>query len=65
MEPVTAGLPIGPGAGPEALSMNQGTPLDPMYMAVAALDALGDTADRETAHLRDALHASLANRNVP
>lgn len=65
LEPVTQGLPIGPGAGPEALTMNQPNPSDPMYTAVAALDSLGATADKETAHLRDAIHAALANRSVP
>jgi len=64
-EPVTAGLPIGPGPGPEALSANQVNPQDPIYQAVAALDSLGDKADTATAHLRDAVHAALANRNVP
>lgn len=64
-EPVTAGLPIGAGPGPEVLSMNQGSPNDPIFQAVAALDALGSTADKETADLRDAIHASLSNRTVP
>src|SRR5271169_4893549 len=45
-EPVTAGLPLGPGAGPESLSMNQRT--DPLVQAVAALNALGGQADAET-----------------
>jgi hypothetical protein len=64
-EPVTAGLPIGPGAGPESLTMNQSNPQDPIFQAVAALDALGSTADRATAAVRDAVHAALSNRMVP
>lgn len=64
-EAVTAGLPIGPGPGPEALSMNQAKPMDPLYQAVAALDSLGDVADKATANLRDAIHSALANRNTP
>ncbi len=64
-EPVTAGIPLGPGPGPEALTMNQARPSDPIYQAVAALDQLGATADSQTAHLRDAVHAALANRNAP
>jgi hypothetical protein len=40
-EPVTAGLPLGPGAGPEALTMNQVTPTDPILTTLAALSALG------------------------
>jgi hypothetical protein len=64
-EPVTAGLPLGPGPGPEALTMNQGNPQDPIYQAVAALDALGSSADKETSALRDAMHSALGNRTVP
>jgi hypothetical protein len=62
-EPVTHGLPVGPGAGPEVLSMNQVN--DPLVTAVAALNALGDTADVATKHLRDSVSATLANRSVP
>lgn len=65
LEPVTAGLPIGPGAGPEALTMNRPSPQDPIFMALAALDALGNTADAQTAHLRDAIHSAVTNRSVP
>lgn len=64
-EPVTAGLPVGPGPGPEVLTMNQANPQDPIYQAVAALDALGSTADKQTSDLRDAIHAALGNRTVP
>ncbi len=64
-EPVTAGLPLGPGPGPEALTMNQANPNDPLMMAVAALDQLGDTADAATKGIRDAVHATLSNRSVP
>ena len=64
-EPVTAGIPQGPGPGPEVLTMNQGNPNDPLMMAVAALDSLGDTADAATKAVRDAVHTSIANRSVP
>lgn len=65
-EPVTAGLPVGPGPGPEALSGGiGGKPMNPLFQAVAALDMLGSTADAETAHLRDSIHAALSNQSVP
>lgn len=64
-EPVTAGLPLGAGPGPEVLGANQGGGNDPLTQAVAALDALGGRADAETARLRDAMHATLGNRSAP
>jgi hypothetical protein len=45
--------------------MNQANPNDPLMMAVAALDQLGDTADAATKGIRDAVHATLSNRSVP
>ena len=62
-EPVTHGLPMGPGAGPEVLSPNLAP--DPLTQAASALDALGTKADAETAHLRDVIHVALANRAAP
>lgn len=65
-EPVTAGLPVGPGPGPEVLSANpEVRPMNPLLQAVAALDSLGGVADSETSHLRDAIHAALNNQSVP
>lgn len=64
-EPVTAGLPTGPGPGPEVLSANQGGGLDPLTQAASALHQLGNSADAETAALRDAIDATLANRSAP
>ena len=64
-EPVTAGIPLGAGPGPEALGMNQAQPNEPLMQAVTALDSLGSRADAETAALRDAVHTTLANRAAP
>jgi hypothetical protein len=63
-EPVTAGLPTGAGPGPEALSLMR-PQNDPLTTAVAALNALGPAADKETSALRDAMNATLANRAAP
>jgi hypothetical protein len=64
-EPVTAGIPVGPGPGPEVLGANQGMANDPLVQAAAALDSLGTKADAETSNLRDAVHTALANRAAP
>ena len=64
-EPVTAGLPIGPGPGPEALTQSAPRANDPLTAAVGVLNALGPAADSETGRLRDAMNATLTNRSVP
>jgi hypothetical protein len=48
--------------------LSQGAPAparDPLTAAVAVLNSLGPAADSETAHLRDAMNATLSNRGVP
>lgn len=55
-EPVTHGLPTGPGAGPEVL-----TPPDPLVKAAAVLNSLGTAADPATKALRDKVNAQLGN----
>lgn len=58
-EPLTHGLPTGPGAGPEAL-----TPPNPLVKAAAVLNMLGDSADADTKKLRDFVNATLANEGA-
>lgn len=55
-EPLTHGLPTGPGAGPEAL-----TPPNPLVSAAAVLNMLGDSADADTKALRAKVNAQLGN----
>jgi hypothetical protein len=55
-EPLTHGLPSGPGGGPEVLQ-----PPDPREQGLAVLNALGDAADPETRHVRDVLRAAVQN----
>jgi hypothetical protein len=55
-EPVTNGLPSGPGAGPEAL-----TPPDPRATGAAVLNSLGENIDPDTRQIRDILNASMQN----
>jgi hypothetical protein len=58
-EPLTAGLPTGPGPGPAALA-----PPDPLTKAAAILNTLGATADPLTAQLRARVNATLNNRGA-
>jgi len=61
-EPVTSGLPIGPGPGPEALTMNQPQlAASPLQTAVGLLASLGDNASPQIRALRTQLAASLQN----
>lgn len=55
-EPLTHGLPTGPGAGPEALQ-----PPDPRIGVAAVLNQLGAGADPQTKRLRAVLNAQLHN----
>lgn len=56
-EPLTHGMPFGPGAGPEALQ-----PPDPRQTTAAILNQLGTGADPQTKKLRAVLNAQLANQ---
>lgn len=58
-EPVTHGLPTGPGAGPEILQ-----PPNPLVKAAAVLNNLGGAADADTARLRNFVNASLGNQGA-
>lgn len=62
-EHVMAGLPVGPGPGPEAMTMNapqmQATPLQ---TAVGLLSSLGDSASPQVRALRTQLQASIQNQ---
>jgi hypothetical protein len=58
-EPMTAGMPIGPGPGPEILK-----PPDPVVRAAAVLNQLGPDADSDTRRLRDIANASLKNQGA-
>ena len=60
-EPVQAGLPIGPGPGPEVF--NGG--INPLVRGLAILNLLGDSADAPTQNLRAQLQATLGNQNAP
>jgi hypothetical protein len=62
-EPVTAGLPTGPGPGPEAIQPLR--PPDPLTQAAATLNQLGATADPATRILRDRVNASLKGQVAP
>lgn len=57
-EPFTAGLPVGPGAGPNPLSQFRN---DPLLPAAAVLNQLGDDVDEETARFRAVLNAHVGN----
>ena len=59
-EPVTHGLAVGPGAGPEALNP---TP-DPMTTGAAMLNSLKEVSP-QIAALRGVVNASIANRAAP
>lgn len=58
-EPVTHGLPTGPGAGPEVLQ-----PPNPLVKAAAVLNNLGSAADAETQKLRTFINAQLGNTSA-
>lgn len=58
-EPVTHGLPSGPGGGPQVLA-----PPDPLVKVAAVLNNLGGTADADTAKLREFVNATLGNRGA-
>lgn len=58
-EPITHGLPTGPGAGPGILQ-----PPDPLTKAAAVLNNLGSAADADTARLRDFVNATLGNKGA-
>lgn len=55
-EPLTHGLPTGPGAGPEVLQ-----PPDPLTKAAAVLNAIGSNADPVVTRLRAQVNAQLYN----
>lgn len=55
-EPLTHGLPTGPGGGPEVLA-----PPDPLVKAAAVLNGLGNSADPASKALRDKVNAVLGN----
>lgn len=58
-EPLTAGLPSGPGPGPGALAAP-----DPLVKAAAVLNTLGHNADPYSARLRDLVNATLHNQGA-
>lgn len=61
-EPVTAGLPMGPGPGPEALTMN--TPqlkASPLQATMGMLASLGDNTSPQIRALRTQLAATIQN----
>lgn len=58
-EPVTHGLPTGPGGGPEVLQ-----PPNPLVKAAAVLNNLGDSADADTKALRNFVNAQLGNQGA-
>lgn len=58
-QPLTHGMPFGPGPGPEALQ-----PPDPRQTTAAILNSLGTAIDPQTAKLRDILNAQLANQGA-
>lgn len=58
-EPLTHGLPTGPGGGPEVL-----TPPNPLVKAAAVLNNLGSAADADTIRLRDFVNATLGNQGA-
>lgn len=60
-EPLTTGIPSGPGAGPEALTPRN----NPVVQVAAVLNQLGDQADPDTKRLRDQLNASITNAGLP
>lgn len=59
-EPVTTGIPTGPGGGPEVLQPPR--PPDPLVTGLAQLNALGNNVTQETKILRAAIEATLGNR---
>lgn len=58
-EPLTAGVPFGPGPGPEMIP--RPLPNDPLVHAAATLNQLGDVADPQTAQYRALLNAVAGN----
>jgi hypothetical protein len=58
-EPLTHGMPFGPGGGPEVLQ-----PPDPRQTTAAILNALGTEIDPQTKRLRDVLNAQLGNQGA-
>lgn len=58
-EPLTHGMPFGPGAGPEALQAP-----DPRQTTAAILNQLGTNIDPQTKALRDTLNAQLRNQGA-
>lgn len=59
-EPITAGLPTGPGPGPEALPK----PPDPVLNGAAVLNSLDELSPQLRA-LRSVVNATIANRAAP
>lgn len=62
-EPLTAGMPSGPGPGPSVIS--QPLPVDPIVTGLAALNHLGDGGLPELAALRRSLQAHADNLRAP
>jgi len=58
-EPLTHGLPSGPGGGPEVLQ-----PPDPRLAVAAILNQLGSEADPQTKKLRAVLNTAIANKGA-
>ncbi len=58
-EPLTTGMPFGPGQGPEVLQ-----PPDPRQTTAAILNSLGTAVDPQTKQLRDILNAQLQNQGA-
>lgn len=62
-EHVMSGLPVGPGPGPEALTMNTPTfQASPLHTAVGLLSSLGDSASPQIRALRAQLQATIQNQ---
>lgn len=63
-EPITAGIPTGPGPNtPPRLFGSMAQP--PLLKAAALLNTLGDDASPEVKALRDAINASQGNQGAP
>lgn len=64
-EPVTTGLPTGPGPGPEALAPPTPQVPSALVQGAAVLNALGDKITPAARQLRDAINASIYNQAAP